>query len=592
LALTPEIAIAQPAWTLKRLTANPAEDPILHAALAPDGRALAYVDKSGAHIQRIGEPAGPAIRIALPEKSDAELVAWAPSSDWLVVSASRASEKEGANETSKELWRASLDGAATRLTPHGNFTGISVSPDGARLAYAEEDRVAWTMLDGSRAPVPLVDKEAGCFITELAWSPDGGRIAYANLCFRSLGEAAIESVDVAGGPPTIALADPRLAQESGVGGLAWGSDGRLIYSLAEWFPAENGSNLWSLDVDPKTGRPRGASQKLTSWSGTLASVISADHEAQRIAFLRFDFQADVYVGDIAADGRKLLHPQRLTRTDRNERPAAWDPESRGVYFITDRRGLYDVFYQARGDMDARAVIADFGSETGAQVVRGGAELLYWQLPKIESPQTVHPRLMRAPAFGGPATLVWTATSTSYPEGAGRPQPWEMRFRCARAPGAACVVSEKEGDTLVFRALDPELGAGAELRTIAKPTAASFFWDLSPDGKRIAMPTENGPVKIETLRGDVVAERRVPDGCDPIYVTWAADNAALFVSAECSNAPVFRLYSVTADGSAHVLWDDSPDWLLNTEASPDGKRLAIAVKHADNDVWLLEQAPAR
>jgi hypothetical protein len=82
---------------------------------------------------------------------------------------------------------------------------------------------------------------------------------------------------------------------------------------------------------------------------------------------------------------------------------------------------------------------------------------------------------------------------------------------------------------------------------------------------------------------------VPSGCDPIYVTWSADGTGLFVSAECSNAPVFRLYFLSADGGAHVLWDDSPDWLLNTEASPDGAHLAIAVKHSDNDVWVVEEA---
>jgi hypothetical protein len=62
-----------------------------------------------------------------------------------------------------------------------------------------------------------------------------------------------------------------------------------------------------------------------------------------------------------------------------------------------------------------------------------------------------------------------------------------------------------------------------------------------------------------------------------------------VSAECSNAPVFRLYFLSADGGAHVLWDDSPDWLLTTDATPDGAHLAIAEKHSDTDVWVVEEA---
>ena len=83
------------------------------------------------------------------------------------------------------------------------------------------------------------------------------------------------------------------------------------------------------------------------------------------------------------------------------------------------------------------------AQTGAQLV--GGSLLYWQLPKIDAPQMVRPRLERVDARGTSPekAVVWTPTTLSYPEGAGRPQPWEMRFRCAREETKRCVEQDTQ-----------------------------------------------------------------------------------------------------------------------------------------------------
>ena len=61
-----------------------------------------------------------------------------------------------------------------------------------------------------------------------------------------------------------------------------------------------------------------------------------------------------------------------------------------------------------------------------------------------------------------------------------------------------------------------------------------------------------------------------------------------MSVDCeADAPPFRLYYLGLDGSISLLWQAPPLYILESEPSPDGKRLAIAVKHKDDDVWMID-----
>ena len=65
--------VARP--TLARLTANVPENPILSAALSPDGETLVYIDKLGLNVEQIGAAAE---RVVLPVVGTPQIVAWFP----------------------------------------------------------------------------------------------------------------------------------------------------------------------------------------------------------------------------------------------------------------------------------------------------------------------------------------------------------------------------------------------------------------------------------------------------------------------------------------------------------------------------------
>ncbi len=568
----PPPVVTKPTPTLRRLTANIPADPIAHAALSPDGKSLAWSDATGLYVQTLGAPAPRAIE--LPSGGPSAVVAWTPSGKRLYASSTDA------------LIEVDLATMATTEIAKGRFSGLAVAGDGKHIAFADTDRVGYLSLESPRDAHPLVQKKDGCFISEVAWSPDGGRIAYVSHCFDSLAATAIESVDLDGHAPQLALADPRLWNDSGYGGLVWTKAGELVYPLAEWLPAEPGSNLHALHVDPKTGAAIGSARQLTHLVGVNASRLSTDAEATRIAFVRFEVQTDVYLGALEDGGRRLHPPTRLTLTDRNERPSTFSRDGADVLFFTDRNGSFDLYAQAIAGGPARPLVATPAWETMSQLGPDGASLLFWQFPAVAAGEAVKPTLMRAHLDGTGNAPLLTTLGFSHPAGAGRPQPWEMRFRCPRAKDASCLLSERDGDALVFTALDPFTGRGKERFRFAHATAAQNLWDLSPDGRRLALPSANGPITVRTLEGGASFEVSLPSGCDPLVPTFASDGAGLFVSAECQDE-AFRLYAIRFGEKPTLLWEDPPRLLLETEASPDGKQLAIAVKTSDDDVWMLQ-----
>jgi Tol biopolymer transport system component len=471
----------------------------------------------------------------------------------------------------------------------GAFTGIAVSPDGARVAFAANESVGWLPVSPTPEPARVLAKSEGCFISEVAWSPDGMRVAYARLCFDSLAETAILTVPLSGEAATVVVADSHLYNSFvRAAGVVWSPDGEIVYPRTEWLPAEAGSNLWSVPVDPRTGAATAEPRAITSWVGVGAAALTADRAMSRIVFIRFEAQADVYVGALADGGRTLMTPQRLTLSDRNERPSAWSRDGRGVYFFSDASGNFDILYQEVAGGAPRPFANDAEWETLSQLSPDGRSLLYWRFPAVVSDQAIRPEIARRPVDGGPASHVLTAEALAHPAGAGRPSPWETRMRCPSVAGAPCILSEQHGEVLVFTAFDPEHGRGKEVYRVEHPTAASNIWDVSPDGTRLAIPRANGPILIQPIRGGGAPSEVSIAGCDPVTPAWSADGKGLFVSVDCNadDAP-FRLYHVTLDGRASLLWKDPSLYILEPVPSPDGQRLAIAVKHSDDDVWVLD-----
>jgi hypothetical protein len=183
------------------------DDSAGHAALSPDGRLLAYgwytgqpdgTERVEIRLAEIGSGTSHAI-VAPPHLTDASIVAWTPNARGLLAVIA----ENGGPPT-----LAVIDlqtGGTTRLHafPSGAPLGVSLSPDGATVAYDEP-----TQKDASTRDISLLDLATGqprALVVAPSndlypcWLPDGHAITFASDRGGTLG---LWRVDAAGGQVT------------------------------------------------------------------------------------------------------------------------------------------------------------------------------------------------------------------------------------------------------------------------------------------------------------------------------------------------------------------------------------------------------
>jgi len=100
-----------------------------------------------------------------------------------------------------------------------------------------------------------------------------------------------------------------------------------MYVLDEAPPNQNDSNVWSVKIDPRTGKPLGTATRLTAGPGQV-QYLSSPIDGKRLAYVKQGWQPDVYVARIESNGTKLRTPRLLTLDERQDLPWAWTPDSK------------------------------------------------------------------------------------------------------------------------------------------------------------------------------------------------------------------------------------------------------------------------
>jgi Tol biopolymer transport system component len=294
-----------------------------------------------------------------------------------------------------------------------------------------------------------------------------------------------------------------------------------------------------------------------------------------LTFLKRHVGHDVYVGELGRDGGSLKAPHRFTLVNRENYASSWTRDSQAVLFTSNRNGKNEIFRQGLNDTLAQPVASSSEDVSDAVPTPDGSWILYRQAKPSENGRpTTRARLMRIPAAGGPPVpvLEWS------PPAVGR------GLACPQKANIGCVLSERNGENLVFYALDPVGGRGQVLGRIAikDPSGYYYGWDLSPSGSRIAV-VDNG------MKGRI-AELSLPDrawhevslqpAVGAISISYAPDERGFFVAGGGG------VRHVTLSGKADVLADPG---MMNYRPvpSPDGEHLAFGVLTYDTNVWMIE-----
>jgi len=569
----------------RRLTAYPSENAVNAGAVSPNGKYVAYSDTTGIHLKLIqtGEtvniprPQGPA-----PDPGNWWPAGWFPDSTKFVAAGAEPGLPVSA-------WVISVLGGPPRKL-RDDADPWTVSPDGRLIAFGTGDafirhREIWVMgAQGEEARRFVSGSENDGFFWA-AWSPGGQRIAYFRFhrTPEKL-ECTIESRDLKGSDPIAVLSDPNLCNGNGLGTIWWGSGGRFIYTMPEPSPKPRlslpGNNLWEIMVDTRTGHVMSTPRRITNWVGVVQAILGGTEDGKYLAGPRWSIEADVYVGDLEANGRRLKNVRRLTLDENDDLPGGWMPDSKAVLFASDRNGTWDVFKQALDQAEAQLVVTGPDFKWQPVLSPDGSWILNLSSATGQLLPTTAVSIMRVSTSGGPPQLVL--------EGRGI-----ERLACSRSPATLCVLTERTPDErqLIFSALDPVNGRGNELTRInLRNPGDSYGWDLSRDGSRLAFTEydeHEGRIQILALTKGKAQEVNVKGWSRFSDLYWAADGEGLYVS-RLPTSGTMLLY-VDLEGRANVLWEHrfAGAWETWGVPSPDGRHLALAGHSVSGNVWMLE-----
>jgi Tol biopolymer transport system component/DNA-binding winged helix-turn-helix (wHTH) protein len=553
-------------FTERRLTGNPENDPVLSAAISPDGKYLAFADRAGLFLRVVGT--GETHPVALPGSLKTSYVNWFPDGGHVLIASTLSpSEKPS-------LWNASVfGGSPVKLADNGDHG--AVSPDGSKIVFLRGEygrEEIWQMQPDGQEPHKILGQPGDNF-QSVVWSPDGRHIAFVRTVYIhgwEEPEASLGICDPASGRTNYILSSSRLR-----GSLVWASDGRLIYSLGEPPPNQNDSNLWAIKIDATGKQTWGPPDRLTNGpDAKVGASISAD--SRHLLFLRWAGAPEVYVADVKAGGG-LGKPQRLSQDERRNMPFAWTPDGKSVIFTSDRDGALHIFKQSVDQPAPDLLVGGDKNAQGARLNPDGSEILYLLNPSSTDADR-RTQLMRVPLSGGTPQLVLAEMGIS-------------NVQCARTPSTVCIFSKFSLNGLVFMTFDPVAGNEKELTRIEDPEWYSYNWTLSSDGSTLALSKkhrmqEQAAIRLLPVAGGTERTITFQPWFGIAYIDWAADGRSLWVRAS-SPAGTQTLLNVDLHGRVKPVLQESEMELGWAIPSPDGRNVAIWEASSSSNAWLLE-----
>jgi DNA-binding winged helix-turn-helix (wHTH) protein/Tol biopolymer transport system component len=576
-----------PQLTERRLTTNALENTLTEGSISPDGKYLAYGDRTGLHLKLIRT--GETIDIPRPEGLGPYPDSWWPNG-WFPDGTKFIVVRIEAGLHASAWVVSAMGGLPHKLCDDAH--PWEVSPDGTLIAFERDSgrgfHDLWVMGAQGEDPHVLVKGSDDEDLWWGAWSPDGRRIAYRSV--RHLPdrvEASIESRDVKGGQPTVIVSNSNPDYLFFGRQFIWLPSGRFIYTADEYEGSRQWGNLWGIPVDMKTGKPVGEPKRITNWGEGVPELLSVTSDGKQLAVLKQTRYSYVNIGELEDGGRRLKNSHRLTLEEGSDLPGAWMPDSGAVLFLSDRNGTWGIYKQGIEQSIAQPIVTGSDYKYSPVVSPDGSWILYLSSPARRRP-TTPVRVMRVSALGGPPQVVL--------EGQGID-----RIACSEPRAALCVFSVLTLDQkqVIFSAFDPSQGTKHTVATVnlAKVDRYAqapevYGWDLSRDGSLVAFAQlatlEERHLQILPLAGGRAREINVRGWQGLMTLRWAADGKGLFVSPGTALGAT-ALY-VDLEGRAQVIWKlESGNYSRSAWAipSPNGRFLTLTGYASNSNVWLLE-----
>ena len=319
--------------TAINLTADSADDDD-QPAFSPDGERIAFrSSREGGGIFVMGRTGESVKRLT----RSGFRPAWSPDGAELVYTTENVEiDPQNSNGVS-ELWAVSVSSAHTRRL--GTFDAVlpSWSPHGFRIAYTTR-RVTggvrqldiWTVDRTGRGTVAVTTD--GSFNWNPVWSPDGQYLYFGSGRGGPVNLWRIEIDEVSGKPR--GQPEPLTTPTPFIAHLTMSADGRLL----AYSSVQRTRNVQRLAINPLTGASQDQGTWLTSGSRTWSNP-DPSPDGQRVAFYSSPQPENLYI--VRSDGSGLR--QITSGTAFTDRVPRWSPDGRWIAFFSNRTGGYELW---------------------------------------------------------------------------------------------------------------------------------------------------------------------------------------------------------------------------------------------------------
>jgi len=565
-----------PEMKQRRLTANPADNPIDAPVISQDGKYLAYSDKEGIRIKLL--QTGEIQTILPPAGFNANRDLWVPAA-WFPDATRLIANSTQSGITS--IWLISiLGGSARMLRSHGH--AWSTSPDGSLIAFTSPAALGpeiWLMGPNGEEARKLLVADDGALYGKISWQPDGERIAYMKGHKTSRGwQLSIESRTLSSGPSMLVWSDPKLQD------FCYVKDERIIFSRFRSYFFDADSDLWELHLNKETGAASGKPVRLTNLPGVDVRELTATADGKSLFYLKANSQGQVYVGEFDARAIRLVGLRQLTHGEATHWPTGWTPDSRAVLFTSDQNGFWDIYKQSLEKNEPEPLVLSSDFKLDPRLSPDGKWILFTTVPLSEAGEADSAStaiVKRIPASGGPVQFVASAHRQLGPSSG--------LYRCGRTIDS-CVWTEISEDQkqLVFYVFDPVAGVG-QRRAAVSLDLDPWNYDVSPDGSLLAWNTSEpdspfGAIRIFSFKDGKTRDLKIEGWTNFKSFDWAVNGKGFFVSS--SGRAGSTLLYIDLQGRAHpISYLNYPNsWGV---PSPDGRRVAILGGTQDRNVWMME-----
>jgi Tol biopolymer transport system component len=397
------------------------------------------------------------------------------------------------------------------------------------------------------------------------WSPEGTLVAL--IRGSNPGASLVEVLRVSDCKRAVVASNATTPPPYRSMSVAWHSDHRLLYADVA---AYKDSTIRAVDVHPttlKTAPP----VRTARLAGIPLVSMSVSRDGEKLLFLRFEAQTDVYLCELDKKGLPVSPPRRWTLDERRDAPEAWALDSKSLYFISERNGSYQIFRRRIDSGLVESIVSGPAGYAYTRVSPDGKWLLFASAPpgrRMES--ATH--IVRIPISGGPPQEVLALNGILKTNG------------CAWAPHGPCIVGEIRGKEFVISTYDPENGRGPEVLRLQGEGPGS---SLSPDGRHIAVLAGDpaNRIRVYGLEGRLERDIAVKAAVQLRSPNWASDGRGFYCGNIISGGSRYETLRVELDGTSQVIWEQSGLWAT---PSPDGKLLALMGLTRESNAWLLRR----